>query len=123
MKTIPLTTMFTITMMVVAVIAFITPSQARKGAAKPEAPPAAKSAAPDALVARGHEVFLANCAACHGADAGGDDGPNLHHKNLPDTAIAQDVANGFAGEMPAFGGKLNAPDRKAVVAYVRSLQK
>lgn len=74
------------------------------------------------LVARGHVLFLANCAACHGADAQGDDGPNLHHKNLPESAIAAAVTNGFQGEMPAFN-KLKAPGKQALVAYVQSLQK
>ncbi|WP_165863947.1 c-type cytochrome [Capsulimonas corticalis] len=115
--------MLTIILVVLAVIAFNTPSQARKGAAKPKAAAAAKSAAPEALVARGHEVFLTNCAPCHGADAQGDDGPSLRHKGLPEAAISGAVTHGFQGEMPAFGGKLNAPDQQAVVSYVQSLQK
>ncbi len=79
--------------------------------------------APAALVAQGHALFVTNCSPCHGADAEGDDGPNLHHKGLADAFIATAVKNGFKNEMPPFGSKLKAPEVKALVAYVHSLQK
>ena len=75
-----------------------------------------------ALVATGHTLFLTNCSPCHGAEAQGDDGPNLHHKNLPDTFIAEAVKTGFKNEMPPFGSKLKPAEVKALVAYVHSLQ-
>ena len=74
------------------------------------------------LVAAGHTVFLTNCAPCHGAQAQGDDGPNLHKLGLPDDAIASTVTNGIKGEMPSFAKKVKDKDLKAVVAYVHSLQ-
>ena len=75
------------------------------------------------VAAQGHTLFLTNCSPCHGANAEGDDGPNLHKKNLPDTFIASAVKSGFKDEMPPFGKKLSAADVKALVAYVHSLQK
>jgi mono/diheme cytochrome c family protein len=74
------------------------------------------------LVSTGHDLFLTNCSPCHGAQAQGDDGPNLHHIGLPDDAISSTVTSGIKGEMPPFGKKLAGNDLKAVVAYIHSLQ-
>ena len=82
-----------------------------------------RQAEPAALIAQGRALFVTNCSPCHGADAEGDDGPNLHHKGLTDAFIAGAIKTGFKGEMPPFGGKLKAPEVKAVVAYVHSLQR
>jgi len=88
----------------------------------PEAP---KQKPPDStgvFVSRGHTLFLSSCAPCHGADAKGDDGPNLHNLGLPDDVISSTVSNGIKDEMPSFSKKLKGDDLKAVVAYVHSLQ-
>ena len=74
------------------------------------------------LVSTGHSLFITNCAPCHGAQAEGDDGPNLHKLGLPDDVITSTVTNGVKGEMPSFAKKLKDNDLKAVVAYVHSLQ-
>lgn len=74
------------------------------------------------LVSKGHTLFLSNCAPCHGAQAQGDDGPNLHKLGLPDDAILSTVTAGIKDEMPSFSSKLKGGDLKAVVAYVHSLQ-
>ncbi len=74
------------------------------------------------LVAAGHTLFLTNCAPCHGANAQGDDGPNLHALQLPDAVIAEAIQNGFKNEMPPFGKKLKAGEVKLLTAYVHSLQ-
>lgn len=74
------------------------------------------------LVSTGHSLFITNCAPCHGAQAQGDDGPNLHKLGLSDDAIASTVTTGVKGEMPSFAKKLKDNDLKAVVAYVHSLQ-
>jgi len=74
------------------------------------------------LVSKGHSLFLSNCAPCHGANAQGDDGPNLHHANLGEDRISSTVTLGVKDEMPSFRSKLKGGDLKAVVAYVHSLQ-
>jgi len=87
-------------------------------------PPAktAKATVESGLVSKGHTLFLSNCAPCHGAQAQGDDGPNLHRLGLPDDAISSMVTQGVKDEMPSFRSKLKGGALKAVVAYVRSLQ-
>ena len=72
--------------------------------------------------ALGHKVFLTNCSPCHGANAQGDDGPNLHHANLSADTVTSTVTNGIKDEMPPFGKKLKPKELTVVVTYVRSLQ-
>ena len=109
------TQLTTVLMAGLIAVAVMAPGAPRPGN-KPGGPPAA-------LVTQGHALFLTNCSPCHGADAEGDDGPNLHHKGLPDAFIAVTLKNGIKGEMPPFGGKLKALEVKALVAYVHSFQK
>ena len=75
-----------------------------------------------ALVAQGRSLFLDSCAHCHGADAHGDEGPDLHDVQVSDRYIANIVTRGIKGEMPAFAKKLRAGDLPALLAYVRSLK-
>jgi cytochrome c oxidase cbb3-type subunit III len=80
-----------------------------------------------AALAIGRNLFLNNCAACHGSDGGGAPGfPNLtDHDWLyggdPDTVVAT-ISNGRAGVMPAWGGVLGPNGVDDVLAYVLSLQ-
>jgi mono/diheme cytochrome c family protein len=67
-------------------------------------------------------LFLRNCAHCHGADAHGDDGPDLHDLDLADDWIANRIRKGKAGQMTAFAGKLKPAEIAALVAYVQSLK-
>jgi len=113
-RNIQLTTGFMAALFMAAVIAPGAPLHGKKQE---------RAVPPTALVAKGHALFVTNCSPCHGADAQGDDGPNLHHKALPDAFIATAIKNGFKGEMPPFGSKLKAPEVKALVAYVHSIQK
>lgn len=85
-------------------------------------------------VAAGEDVFVANCATCHGEGLrGGLAGPPLineiyapsHH---PDSAIRAAIANGvtphhwdFAGMPPITG--LSDDDVDAVIAYIRAVQR
>lgn len=94
---------------------------------KAQIPDAAKAKPPDApasgvLVSTGHALFLSNCAPCHGANAQGDDGPNLHKLGLPNDTIALTVSTGVKNEMPSFEKKLKENDLKAIVSYVHTLQ-
>ncbi|MGA3007233.1 MAG: cytochrome c [Opitutaceae bacterium] len=76
---------------------------------------------PGALLARGEKLYFGNCAHCHGTDARGDEGPDLHDLWVSDRRIATVVKNGIKGEMPTFGKKLSDADIAALIAYVRAL--
>jgi mono/diheme cytochrome c family protein len=74
-----------------------------------------------ALLARGRQLFLGSCAHCHGADATGDEGPDLHGVEVSDRYIAHVITRGIKGEMPSFAKKLGAADVATLTAYLRSL--
>jgi mono/diheme cytochrome c family protein len=74
-----------------------------------------------ARVAQGRSVFLNSCAHCHGADATGDEGPDLHGVPVSDRYIAGIITHGIKGEMPSFRKKLGREEIGAVTAYLRSL--
>jgi cytochrome c oxidase cbb3-type subunit III len=75
----------------------------------------------------GRNLFLNNCAACHGSDGGGAPGfPNLTDKDwlwggAPDTVVAT-ISNGRAGMMPAWGEVLGSRGVEDMLAYLYSLQ-
>lgn len=91
----------------------------------PSAPPgksiAETGAIKDPRVAAGAKLFSLNCAHCHGIDATGDEGPDLHKVTKTDERIKSQILNGVKGEMPAFGKKLTQDDATALVAFIRSL--
>ncbi len=74
----------------------------------------------------GRNLFLNNCATCHGSDGGGAPGfPNLTDKDWlwggdPDTVLAT-VTNGRMGVMPPWGEALGSSGVENVLAYVMSL--
>jgi mono/diheme cytochrome c family protein len=74
------------------------------------------------LANQGYKLFMNNCAHCHGADATGDEGPDLHGVTKSDAKIASYIKNGIKGEMPKFGQKLTDDDVKALIAFIRSLK-
>lgn len=78
--------------------------------------------------ARGSELFAANCAVCHGADAKG--GRQVGAPNLADAIwlyggkreqVSGSIHQAHAGVMPAWGGKLDPVTIKMLAAYVHSL--
>ena len=71
--------------------------------------------------AEGRHLFLMNCAHCHGDDARGDEGPDLHDLHKSDARIHEVITAGIKGEMPSFGKKLGDPDVRQLVAYLRTL--
>jgi len=80
-----------------------------------------------AALAIGRNLFLNNCAACHGSDGGGAPGfPNLSDKDWlwggdADTVVAT-ISNGRMGVMPAWGPVLGTQGVENVLDYVFSLQ-
>ena len=78
-------------------------------------------AAASADASAGRKLFLKNCAHCHGADARGDEGPDLHHLDESDTWIANRIRTGKRGQMTAFAGKLRPEEIAMVIAYLRTL--
>jgi mono/diheme cytochrome c family protein len=83
---------------------------------------AASTSGQIAMVAAGRQLFLKNCAHCHGADAHGDEGPDLHNLDWTDEQIATRIRNGKKGQMTAFAGKFSEDDIGAVIAYLRTLK-
>src|SRR5687767_1918011 len=84
-------------------------------------------AADPAALLVGRNLFLNNCATCHGSDGGGAPGfPNLTDKDWlwggdPATVVAT-IANGRAGVMPGWGEVLGARGVEDMLSYVYSLQ-
>src|ERR1700731_999840 len=70
------------------------------------------------LVAQGQHLFLMNCAHCHGDDARGDEGPDLHGLRKTDARLSALINNGIKGEMPRFNQKLSASDVQAIIAFL-----
>jgi copper transport protein len=83
-------------------------------------------------VKRGQQLYTANCAQCHGNDLHGDgplakqlDPPPadliVHTPQHDDQQLLGFIANGIpASAMPAFGSKLSAQDRQAILNYLRN---
>src|SRR6185369_517007 len=82
----------------------------------------APQSGPAANLSGGRELFLKNCAHCHGADAHGDDGPDLHDLDWSDEQIIARIRNGKKGEMTAFAGKLSADQISDIKDYVQTLK-
>ena len=74
------------------------------------------------LEQKGYALYMQNCAHCHGADARGDEGPDLHGVTESDARIVSLIKDGKKGEMPKFGTKLNDAEVQALVAFIRSLK-
>ncbi len=87
---------------------------------RPDAPGA--DTVPPANTITGRTLFLRNCAHCHGADAHGNEGPDLHDLGRRNDWIANRIRQGKAGEMTAFAGKLQPAEIAALVLYVQSLK-
>lgn len=77
---------------------------------------------------RGEEIFVTNCAACHGQ--GGEGNQTLGAPNLSDelwfyggdkAAIVETIANSRSGMMPAWNERLDPATIKELAIYVHSL--
>lgn len=100
---------------------FAPPAAAQKSA------PAATSQAKPVHAAKadpdhGKNLFEQNCSTCHGVDAGGEDGPDLHGvpDSLGDAAVENIIKHGIRGTaMPSFFD-LSNQDAADIVAFLRT---
>ncbi|HVU16929.1 MAG TPA: cytochrome c [Candidatus Didemnitutus sp.] len=74
------------------------------------------------MIQHGSTLFLNSCAHCHGADAHGDEGPDLHDLQVSDRYIGNMIIHGREGEMPSFAKKHNREEIGAIIAYLRTLK-
>jgi mono/diheme cytochrome c family protein len=84
--------------------------------------PVPPGATPATLQAAGRKLYLNSCAHCHGADARGDEGPDLHALEVSDRRIATVVRKGIPHEMPSFAKKHSPEEVAALIAYLRTLE-
>ena len=72
----------------------------------------------------GYDVYLANCARCHGQDGQGGVGPKLAGgavvKAFPDPADQIRLVEDGEGTMPSFKNRLSTAQIEDVVAYTRT---
>jgi len=78
-------------------------------------------AATPEVVAQGHEFFETSCSECHGDDATGDEGPNLHNLAISNARISATIRKGVKGEMPTFAKKYDDQQIATLVAFLRTL--
>jgi len=79
-------------------------------------------AASPELAVQGHQFYDMSCSHCHGDDATGDEGPDLHHLTISNARIAATIKKGIKGEMPTFAKKYDDRQVAALVSYLRSLR-
>ena len=89
------------------------------------AAPAEKTWTMAAAMARGHEVFEANCAACHMADGKGNAAmgvPAIAGGPIPNGPLAAHISLVLHGKgiMPAWGNILSDADLAAVITFERN---
>ncbi len=80
----------------------------------------------------GRQIFMANCASCHGKNADGNTPagkqwriPDLRSpqvQSLSNEQLTQILKQG-KGKMPAWSGLLSAADLEHTLEYIRSLKK
>ncbi len=73
-------------------------------------------------IGKGRENFVMSCVECHGDDATGDEGPNLHNLAISNARIATTIKHGVKGEMPSFAKKFDDAQIATLLAYLRSLK-
>ncbi len=85
------------------------------------------SAAPDLLVSsehsrgnpeKGRNLFLTNCAACHGKDGQGQSGPKLKNRLITDAVFWSTAKNGKR-LMPAFSAILSTRDLEHIREWLQ----
>jgi len=91
-------------------------------------------ATPDDYAVKGEELYLDNCAGCHG-ETGKGDGPkaSAFEDQMPDftdlkwmaetsnQSLHEAIANGISPSMPSFNDTLSEEQRSTVVSFLRTL--
>ena len=88
----------------------------------PAAAGAAEQAAAKGDPGAGETLFVQNCSNCHGIDAGGQEGPDLHGVpgRLGDAAVANIIKRGIRGTaMPGFY-EIKDQDASDIVAFLHT---
>jgi cytochrome c oxidase cbb3-type subunit 3 len=87
-----------------------------------------QSTRPNADLAKGKELFIANCAACHGEDGRGNrdlGAPNLTSRNYlygsDEKTIIETITQGRGGVMPGWVTRLDETTVKSLAVYVHAL--
>jgi cytochrome c oxidase cbb3-type subunit 3 len=87
-----------------------------------------QSTRPGTNLAKGKELFIANCAACHGEEGRGNrelGAPNLTGRNWvygsDERTIIETINNGRGGVMPGWATRLDETTVKALAVYVHTL--
>ncbi|HKV04331.1 MAG TPA: c-type cytochrome [Candidatus Acidoferrales bacterium] len=72
---------------------------------------------------QGKILFEQNCSVCHGVDAGGEDGPDLHGipESLGDATVQNIIRRGIPGTAMPNSFNLTEKDAANIVAYLRKL--
>ena len=76
----------------------------------------------DPVLAQGQQLYLANCASCHGRGGGGGLGPKLSGvvaERYPNIADQEAVILNGRGSMPAFKTRFDQAQLDAVTRYTR----
>ena len=83
---------------------------------------ATPSPATEQVIAAGEALYAANCATCHGVNAGGGAGPRLAgNARLRDEAMVRNTVQYGRGMMPGFGSLLSDDELERLVSYVMGL--
>jgi cytochrome c oxidase cbb3-type subunit III len=71
----------------------------------------------------GKRLFAQNCSGCHGVDAGGGDGPDLHGvlARLGDPAVQDIIRRGIPGTAMPGSSTISERETVSIVAYIRTL--
>ncbi len=70
---------------------------------------------------RGHDIFQLNCATCHGLEASGEVGPDLHNvsERRSRSALITQVTSGQTPPMPQF--QPNQRDMADLLSFLETL--
>lgn len=87
----------------------------------------AKAALPaQELLSQGSQLYNQTCAMCHGPEGKGGIGPDLTRETFTHgrtaEAVAETIAKGRSGGMPAYGNQLKPEQIQALTAFVLSLK-